>query len=135
MAYIWDDSLATGIDEVDEAHKTLFLWVNQLSDAMKQGRGSGEVLALLDKLGNYAARHFRHEEGCMNEWRCPSAQANKKAHAEFVAHFTNLQNECKTKGVTTARVLELQQALGAWLRNHIMKVDLSLRECVAHAER
>lgn len=133
MSYLWDESLATGVVEVDEAHKTMFLWVNQLADAMKRGEGGAEVVRLLNNLCAYAAQHFQHEEGCMNAWRCPAAQANKATHAEFLAHMEHLRAECRAKGVTPAQVFELQRALSAWLRNHIMKVDLSLRDCVMHA--
>lgn len=135
MAYVWDESFATGVAEIDEAHKMMFVWVNQLADAMRSGSGGGEVLRLLDLLENYASRHFAHEEGCMHEWRCPAANANKQAHAEFVAYVAKLKQECRTEGVTTPRVLELQRALGTWLRNHIMKVDVTLRDCVMHAGR
>jgi hemerythrin-like metal-binding protein len=134
MAIIWEDRFATGVHEVDEAHKKLFGWVNQLSDAMKQGKGAPEVLRILNLLGAYAATHFAHEEGCMHAMRCPSALANKKAHAEFIAYFTRLKQECERNGVTTAKVLELQSALGGWLRSHIMKVDVSLRDCLQHAD-
>jgi hemerythrin len=130
MAFTWDESMSTGVQELDDAHKTIFLWVNKLSDAMKQGKGNDEVLRILDFLGNYSARHFASEEGCMHRHSCPTALANKKAHADFLAYFGKLQEECKTKGVTTSKVLELQQALGNWLRNHIMKIDVALRPCV-----
>ena len=130
MAFLWDESMSTGVLEYDDAHKVLFDWVNKLSDAMKDGKGSAEVMRILDFLGSYATKHFSSEEGCMNRHKCPSALANKKAHTEFLAYFTKLKNECQTKGVTTARVIELQQALGNWLRNHIMKIDVALKPCV-----
>ena len=52
MAYVWDESFATGVAEIDEAHKMMFVWVNQLADAMRSGSGGGEVLRLLDLMEN-----------------------------------------------------------------------------------
>jgi hemerythrin len=130
MAFAWDDSLETGVAEIDDAHKTLFLWVNKLSDAMSAGKANAEVLSVLNFLGIYAQRHFAHEENCMNRYKCPAAEVNKKAHAEFLVYFTKMKQEAETNGVTTKTVLELQLALGNWLRNHIKKVDVSLRPCV-----
>jgi len=133
MAYAWDESMSTGVEELDDAHQTLILWVNKLSDAMMQGKGNAEVLRILDFLGNYAARHFTAEEHCMNAFRCPTAQANKRAHTDFLAYFTKMKTECEVNGVNTVKVLELQQALGNWLRNHIMKIDVALKPCVTPA--
>jgi len=130
MALLWDDSMTTGVEELDDAHKKLFLWVNKLSDAMKAGKGSDEVMRILDFLGNYATAHFSSEEGCMNRYKCPTALANKKAHGEFLAYFTKMKTECQANGVTTVKVLELQKALSNWLKNHIMKIDVALVSCV-----
>jgi len=130
MALIWDESMSTGVAELDDAHKTLILWVNKLSDAMKSGKGKEEVMSILDFLGNYAQKHFSSEEACMHANRCPTALANKKAHGEFLAYFTKMRGDCETNGVTVSKVLELQGALGNWLRNHIMKIDVALRPCV-----
>ncbi len=130
MAYVWDESMSTGVEELDDAHRTIFSWVNQLSDAMRQGKGNAEVLRILDFLGNYSAGHFSSEEGCMSRYKCPTALANKKAHAEFLDYFGKMKAEVKANGTSTAKVLELQQALGNWVRNHIMKIDVSLRQCV-----
>jgi hypothetical protein len=36
----------------------------------------------------------------------------------------------KKNSVTSTAVLELHAALSDWLKNHIMKVDTSLRSCI-----
>lgn len=130
MALEWSDSMTTGVAEFDDAHKTLILWVNKLSVAMKAGKGNDEVLRILSFLGTYATKHFSSEEGCMNRHKCPTALANKKAHSEFLVYFTKMKLDIEKTGVTTVKVLELQQALGNWLKNHIMKIDTALLTCV-----
>ena len=101
-----------------------------LGDAMREGKGAAEVMRILSFLETYAQRHFSHEENCMHQYRCPTAQANKKAHAEFLTYFTKMKSDCQVHGVSTVKVLELQGALGNWLRNHIMKIDSALMPCV-----
>lgn len=130
MRYEWTDAMSTGVEELDNQHKTIILWINRLSEAAERGKAEAEVPQILSFLGTYARRHFAHEEECFLKHRCASAEANRKAHEEFVGHFIQLKDDCLTNGVTPARVAHLQQALGSWLANHIMKVDTALLPCV-----
>jgi len=130
MALQWDDAMTTGVADVDDAHRTLILWINKLSDAMRSGQAKPEVLRILTFLGDYAHKHFSSEESCMHRLKCPTAQANRHAHAEFLQYFGAMKAEVEAKGVTSVTVIELQAALGNWLRNHIMKVDTALLACV-----
>ncbi len=133
MALAWNDAMTTGVEELDDAHKTLILWINKLTDAMMAGKGQTEVLTILNFLGTYATQHFSREESCMNAYRCPAALANKKAHDEFLAYFTKMKLEVEKNGATVTNVLALQNSLSLWLRGHIMKIDTSLLECVDRA--
>lgn len=130
MALQWNDLMTTGVKEVDEAHKTLILWINKLNDAMKSGKAKDEVLNIINFLGTYATKHFAHEEGCMHQYQCPSAAANKKAHADFLVYFTKMKTDIEKNGVTTMTVVDLQNALSDWLKNHIMKIDTKLLPCL-----
>jgi hemerythrin len=130
MRYEWDESMSTGVEDLDNEHRTLIQWVNRLSDAVEAGTAEAEVPKILAFLGTYAARHFAHEEECMVRFRCPAGEANRKAHEQFNVQFTVLKNECLKDGVTPERVAKLQGALGSWLAEHIMKVDVALRPCV-----
>lgn len=130
MKYEWTVAMSTGIEDIDNEHKTLILWVNRLTDAVEHGKAEAEVTHILSFLGTYARRHFAHEEECFLKHACPAAEANRRAHEEFAVHFTKLRDDCVSHGVTPARVAQLQQALGNWLANHIMKVDTALLPCV-----
>lgn len=129
MALLWNEAMSTGVPEIDEHHKTLILWVNKLSDAMKVGKGNEEALRILNFLGEYATKHFACEEDCMARYNCPTAEANKKAHAGFLVLFTGMKADVEKNGVTTERLIALHKALGDWLKNHIMKVDAALATC------
>ncbi len=135
MALQWNDLMTTGVKEVDEAHKTLILWINKLTDAMKSGKAKDEVLNIINFLGTYATKHFAHEEGCMYQYKCPTAAANKKAHADFLVYFTKMKTDIEKNGVTTMTVVELQNALSDWLKNHIMKIDTGLVACVKQMKK
>lgn len=130
MLFTWDESMSTGVPELDEAHRRLFECVNELGTAIKEGTGHAGAMRTLDFLGTYAAQHFGSEEDCMHRHQCPAALTNKKAHTEFLAYFTRMKADCESSGFTNTRLMEMQQALGNWLRNHIMKIDVTLKPCI-----
>jgi len=135
MALQWNEAMTTGVKEVDDAHKTLIIWVNKLNDAMKSGSAKEEVLKIMAFLGKYATEHFTHEEGCMNRYNCPSTAANKKAHTDFLVFFTKTNKEIESNGVTITTVIDLHNALSEWLKNHIMKIDTTLLPCVKQTKK
>ena len=47
----WDLTMATGVDAIDNQHKQLIKWLNDLLAAMSQGRGRTEIQAVLAKVG------------------------------------------------------------------------------------
>jgi hemerythrin len=76
----WDLTMATGVDAIDNQHKQLIKWLNDLLAAMSQGRGRTEIQAVLAKLGGYAVTHFTYEGDCMTKYHCPIAAQNAAAH-------------------------------------------------------
>jgi hemerythrin-like metal-binding protein len=129
----WDPSMSTGIEALDNQHKQLISWLNDLLDAMSLGRGRGEVEGLLDKLSGYVAMHFGHEEDCMTKYNCPVAAQNAAAHQTFVVTFAGIREEYERDGATARLVVHVENELMRWLVGHIKGTDTRLRECVGNA--
>ena len=127
---VWDQSMTTGVDSVDDQHKQLIAWLNDLLVAMSQGRGRLELEALLDQLGNYAVTHFGHEEGCMAKYQCPIAAKTVAQHKEFIVTFTSFREEFKHDGATAHLVVRIETELMRWLSGHIKRTDTQLAPCV-----
>lgn len=123
-------TMSTGVQEIDDQHQELIRKLNALFERMKAGEGPAGLKELLDFLGKYAAWHFGREEACMGRYSCPVAAANRTAHAEFIRVFTEFRQRLEREGPSTRLTLEIQQRLSDWLRNHIVKVDTKLKECV-----
>lgn len=130
MAIVWHaETMSTGFDDIDEQHKELFERLNGLLEAMKEAKGKSEIERLLGFLGEYALRHFAHEERCMARLRCPVASANKDAHASFIKTFEDLSQRLVAQGPTLALVIETQQKVAEWIQHHIIRVDTHLKAC------
>jgi hemerythrin len=129
----WDAGLmSTGVDSVDSQHQELIERINELHAACVAGTAKEEVLKLLGFLGEYAASHFRHEEGVMQEHRCPARGQNKAAHAQFLRDYEGLVEVVKRDGPSTTAVLRIKELLGNWLKNHICAIDTKLRACAGN---
>jgi hemerythrin-like metal-binding protein len=117
----WNEKLVTGVKECDEQHKKLVSLINELYDAMKQGKGKEVLDKMLDELVKYAGYHFTTEETLMTKYGFPELATHKKEHEAFKAKIKEFLDK-KAKGEVTLTV-ELMSFLKDWLVKHIMGTD------------
>ncbi len=79
---IWSDDYLTGDPLVDEHHRHIFAVVNDLHDAIHDGRGRAALEPTLTKLWEYTAMHFAVEEQLMEDSGYPDLDAHRRAHWE-----------------------------------------------------
>lgn len=122
--------MTTGLPNIDGQHKELIEKFNELSEAITHGRGRDVAGSVLDFLQFYVAWHFEREEQAMEQYQCPAAQANKQAHADFVAKFGQLYEQYQIVGIDSELVRDTYFGLCQWFENHIQQVDTQLYEYV-----
>ncbi len=117
----WSDNLSVNVKQIDEEHKKLVGMLNDLHDAMKQGKGSDVSGKVLSGLVQYVATHFSNEEKLMKENAYPEYLRHKKEHDDLTKQALDLQQQFQTgKPVLT---IELMKFLKDWLSNHILGTD------------
>lgn len=122
MAFMeWNDRLVTGVKEADEQHKKLVSLVNDLYDAMKQGKGKEITDKILDELVKYANYHFGTEETLMTKYGYPDLANHKREHENFKVKVKEFLDK-KAKGEATLSI-EIMNFLKEWLVKHIMGTD------------
>jgi hemerythrin len=130
MAVEWTQDLATGVEWQDNQHKELFARINNLTEAMKAGRGRYEVGKVLKFLEDYVISHFGEEEKYMNILNYPDNIPHKMEHTKFKNIFSDLKKQIESSEESIASLsiltIKVNQALDDWLKNHIGKVDKSL---------
>mgnify|MGYP001626180519 CR=1 FL=1 len=117
----WSEKLVTGVKECDDQHKKLVSLINDLYDAMKQGKGKEVVDKALDELVKYASYHFTTEETLMTKYGYPELAAHKREHEYFKNKIKEFLDK-KAKGEVTLSV-EVMSFLKDWLIKHIMGTD------------
>ncbi len=120
----WDESLAVGIDIVDEQHKTLIQRLAQLSKAVETSQGASEILKSLEFMFEYTNFHFADEEKQMAKYAYPGLEEQKKMHAEFIGVIKQLEEDFEEEGATGSLADSINTFLLNWLVNHIKGEDV-----------
>jgi hemerythrin len=123
MGIEWRESLAIGVEAIDNQHKELLLRFDRLLTACQTGQGIEELKKLQAFLGEYVHSHFSDEEALQRLHHYPEYEAHLAQHAYFIEQVNKLEEETKSEGVSTHHVVETNNMLLKWLLNHISKVD------------
>jgi hemerythrin len=124
--FTWTEALSTGSLMVDIQHKELIAAINDLADAIEQGKGATTIKKLLTFLKYYAEWHFGNEEKCVAHLQCPLAETNKQAHCQFIEMVHDMTDAYRNQGDSETIAREIHSLLSQWLVNHIMKIDSNL---------
>jgi hemerythrin len=119
---VWNESWLIGVQEVDAQHKQLVSLVNQLHQAMSQGKGKEVLGGILDSLILYTQQHFSAEERMLEQNQYPDLLEHKRQHVALTKKVVDFQQEFK--GGTMGMSLDIMQFLKTWLQSHILGTDV-----------
>lgn len=131
MAYFeWTDALMVGNKTIDHDHIELISLVNELHQAIQEGKGTDILAKILHSLHVYTQEHFLREEILMEQIQYPEIEAHKLMHQRLLDQVTILQDAFdRGRSKVAADTAEL---LRYWLTHHIMladkKLSLSIQE-------
>lgn len=118
----WTEGLSVGVMEIDDQHKELFDRVNQLVQAMSQGKGKSEIDGVVSFLEEYVVTHFQTEEQLMISSRYPGYSEHKTQHAAFAESFKSIKAGIGG-GIGSLTVIQLHRSVVDWLTSHIARSD------------
>jgi hemerythrin len=117
----WNESLSVKVTQFDNEHKKLIGLVDDLLEAMRQGKGKDVLSTTMRQLLDYTVTHFRGEEKAMQQHGYPGYELQRAQHDEFVGKVTGLKEDYE-KGNTSISVSVLNY-LNTWISDHIKKID------------
>jgi hemerythrin len=130
----WDEKLATGVAEIDDQHKEIFVRFNALMGACDRGRSRELLASILEFMNNYVLQHFRDEERLQSSVDYPLYVAHKAVHEELGARFMQLEVKFAVHGATVQLVIETCKLLSEVLFEHIHLHDKALAEFLLHRQ-
>lgn len=117
---VWDDSLETGLAELDEDHRKLMELINRLADGVTNHRGMAFIMAVFDEFIEHAQRHFAMEERLMAHHDYPKAKHHAAHHAALLEELTDSIEAITPDSAPSVALLDF---LEAWLKHHILSLD------------
>lgn len=119
--FLWKPSYELRIPEIDIEHRYLVGIINELYEKMKDGRGYELVDQLVDRLIEYAEKHFATEESFMRSSHYPGREEHEREHRRLREQL--LEMERRRRDVGDLSTIELMTFLCDWLRAHITTID------------
>jgi hemerythrin len=119
----WKNEYAVNIGSVDAQHQNLFAIGRELYAAMSAGQGKTVLARILDRLVQYTAMHFAHEERLMQLHKYANFAKHKAEHDALVKQVMAFQTEFNAGRSTMA--VQVLQFLKDWLEKHIKGSDLA----------
>ncbi len=122
MALIqWNDSFSVNVKEMDAQHQRLIEIINQLHEAMRVGKGSQEINAIVDQMIAYSQRHFQAEEKLMASQNYPGCPHQQKEHQAFIQKAQEFKQSALQGQIALS--VPVSNYLKDWLTNHILIED------------
>jgi hemerythrin len=122
----WKPSYELGISVIDNQHRRLVGYINELSAAVMT-KDRRQITFILTGITDYTISHFAFEEQLMAEAGYVMAGPHKKLHDTFVATINGYKKRFD-EGYDIAG--QLMAELQIWLTYHISNDDMDYKECV-----
>ena len=119
MPIVWTPDLDTGIDVIDQQHRQIVEFINQL-EAAQVIKDKHKIKEVVDACVDYTLSHFAFEESLQEEAGYLYCKPHKKVHELFTRKVAEYQERVNL-GDDVAE--ELHGMLARWLVNHIKRDD------------
>lgn len=110
-----------GLQSMDFQHQHWVRLINQLHEAMLQGKGNQVINQTLNDMLGYTRVHFASEERLMSENGYPTYHQHKKLHDDFIEKIQNLKDRLDQGHMILA--MEIMKEMRNWLTQHIQNKD------------
>lgn len=129
MYAVFDETLVTGNEMIDEQHKELIGKIAALEESCETSKDKATAVKLLNYLADYTDFHFAEEEKLQEEIAYPGLAEHKEKHEEFKHAVEDLHTMLEEEeGPTDAFVKALNETVTDWLFRHIKGFDRSVAE-------
>ena len=127
----WKQEHSVSVLRFDTEHQKLFSLLNELNDAMAEGRGRFVVPRVPQELGEYARWHFSGEEAAMRRAGYPGLEPHIAEHREFCAKVESFYAEYSDNCMGIP--IDVLYFLRDWLLKHILSTDRQYAETLNRA--
>ena len=110
-----------GSAAIDAQHKGMFGLLNDLYNALEEGRSQKDITEIVGKARQYAKQHFASEEALWAKSGCPGLEEHKAVHQAYTGQVEQIWQSSGQPLEDTA--YKLFFFLKDWWLNHITGMD------------
>ncbi len=126
MAFInWEEKYSVGIPSIDLQHQKLIGLINQLYEAMREGKGKNILLETLQETIKYTNYHFTTEENLFQKFSYPEEAQHKLIHSKLKQQVDSLYLDVQSGKASLT--LEVFNFLKEWVATHILQEDMKYK--------
>ena len=118
----WNEQIQTHIAKIDDQHKELIGYINELHDSMRAGKSKDVIEKILNGLFEYTKYHFTFEEEIMEKYEYEHLEEQRKAHKIYVQKIGELMEKYKKSSIGIG--VDVLTFLMDWIKNHILSDDM-----------
>lgn len=124
--FAWNESYSVHVRQMDGQHRKLFEIINDLAEAMRDGKADGVIRDTVEQLAVYTRTHFLQEEVLMRQTGYPGLAAHQQQHSKLMADVEQYKRAFE-EGRSTSPV-SLLNFVRQWLVHHIKESDKAYSE-------
>jgi hemerythrin-like metal-binding protein len=110
-----------GVKAMDDQHGIIMDTMNELREAIVQGRDRNEIGKQLDRLIEFTQMHFESEEHLLEQQGFPGLQEHRAAHQRLFSQIQALSEHARHSDEVEVRALF--NFLRNWYMEHIEGLD------------
>lgn len=122
-AIVWEESLTTGIDAIDNQHKEMFRQANILFETLSKIPDKKKLKESMQFLVEYVEKHFEAEKKVMKSFDYPGRMAHAFEHDQLTKSLHELVEEF-INGNDMMIPSRLGGLVSQWMTQHIKKSDM-----------
>ncbi len=119
MKMKWVPEYNTGIDVIDDQHKRILDYINEI-EGCSDNTDRAQIKQILDNIIDYTQSHFTFEESLQEEAGYKYRVPHKRVHDLFIKKIESYRSRFEMGQTIEA---ELHEVLSKWLINHIQHDD------------
>jgi hemerythrin len=119
MKMKWIPEYNTGIDVIDEQHRRILDYINEI-DGIQENTDRARIRTILNNIIDYTQSHFTFEESLQEEAGYKYRVPHKRVHDLFIKKIESYRDKFEQGQAIES---ELSDVLAKWLINHIQHDD------------
>ena len=117
---LWSDSLALGLDVMDETHREFIALLEQVDQAAEL-----DILPAWQRLAEHTQNHFDREDQWMRSTRFSSSNCHSMQHQVVLQVVREVASRVQQSN-DIAMLRDMSQQLGQWFVHHAQSMDAAL---------